>query len=82
MQFTPSNPPEFTDIDDAIRWVVGEFQRLVKTINGNTEIDLSPIGREPEKPREGMIVSANGTDWDPGAGVGAYQYIGGAWVKL
>lgn len=36
---------------------------------------------EPAKPREGMIVIADGTDWDPGDGPGQYTYINGVWVK-
>lgn len=38
--------------------------------------------REPSKPREGMLVIADGVAWDPGAGKGAYEYKTGAWVKL
>jgi hypothetical protein len=29
-----------------------------------------------------MTVNADGTNWDPGAGAGLYQYLGAAWVKL
>jgi hypothetical protein len=36
----------------------------------------------PDKPREGMIRFADGTSWNPGAGLGLYQYQGGAWVNL
>lgn len=36
----------------------------------------------PARPKEGMIVIADGTDWNPGSGAGAYEYKGGAWSKL
>lgn len=36
----------------------------------------------PEKPREGMIRFADGTNWNPGSGRGLYQYVSTAWVKL
>lgn len=36
----------------------------------------------PDKPREGMIRLADGTNWNPGSGIGLYQYLGGVWVKL
>ena len=36
----------------------------------------------PAKPRTGLIVLADGTDWDPGAGAGVYCYYGSAWNKL
>ena len=39
---------------------------------------------EPERLEEGMIVFADGTDWDPsGSGDPGYvQYAGGAWLAL
>ena len=37
---------------------------------------------EPDKPRDGDLVYADGTDWDPGAGEGFYGYENGVWVKL
>lgn len=37
---------------------------------------------EPDKPREGMVAGADGTDWDPGSGQGVYIYFAGAWNVL
>lgn len=36
----------------------------------------------PAKPRDGMRVLADGTNWNPGSGKGMYVYITNAWVKL
>lgn len=36
----------------------------------------------PDRPRDGMVVYADGSDWNPGSGEGPYARIGGAWVKL
>lgn len=36
----------------------------------------------PAKPAEGMLVRADGVVWNPGAGAGLYERLGGAWVKL
>lgn len=36
----------------------------------------------PDKPQEGMIAYANGSEWDPGSGAGLYKYLGGGWVLL
>ena len=36
----------------------------------------------PTKFRDGMVVLADGTQWDPGSGAGVYAYYGSAWVKL
>ncbi len=36
----------------------------------------------PDKPRNGMLVEADGTNWNPGSGAGLYIYRSGAWVKV
>lgn len=41
-----------------------------------------PVHAPPTKVKEGMLRLADGTDWNPGAGRGLYQYISGTWVKL
>lgn len=38
---------------------------------------------EPQRLREGMLVYADGSDWDPGSGEGVYRYsTGGTWEFL
>jgi hypothetical protein len=37
---------------------------------------------EPEKPRNFMIRLADGASWNPGYGLGLYQYYGGTWHPL
>lgn len=43
---------------------------------------LKPLNAAPSKKREGMIVFADGTNWNPGTGKGVYAYYSGAWNKL
>jgi hypothetical protein len=43
---------------------------------------LDTLYAEPTKFREGTIVKADGTTWDPGSGAGYYGYRGGAWRFL
>lgn len=45
-------------------------------------IALDQLNAEPERPQDGLIVYADGTNWDPGSGQGIYAYYGSAWVKL
>src|SRR5262245_8852003 len=45
-------------------------------------VELRTVHVEPEKPREGMIVYADGVDWDPGFGEGPYSYDGTGWVPM
>ena len=38
----------------------------------------------PDQLTDGMVVSADGTDWNPGSGQGIYRYVAAtnSWVKL
>lgn len=36
----------------------------------------------PEKVYDGMVVRADGTNWNPGSGQGAYIYYNSAWNYL
>ena len=60
-----------------------EFLRISEEIGLIREgRGLTPLALAPKKPREGMIVVADGVNWNPGAGLGAYEFRSGGWVKL
>lgn len=81
MPYTPSNFVATSD-EDFRAWVRKEFESLSKELSETIALDLRPVYRAPARPREGMIVFADGTSWNPGAGKGSYEYRGGAWFKL
>lgn len=82
-KFTPTTPPGAEDPEALRRWIAEEFRRLSSTLQETVALDLRPVYREPTRPRAGMIVYADGTSWNPGAGEGVYTYtIAGAWSKL
>ena len=62
--------------------VAEQFQRLAEILTGEIEIPLHY--REPDRPRIGRIVVADGTEWDPiSAGVPRIVwYNGTAWKAL
>lgn len=65
-------------------WLATQL-RLVATelANGQPQsVTLAVLGVEPARPSNGMLVYADGTEWDPGSGEGFYGYENGAWVKL
>lgn len=70
------------DLNALASWVEEELKKIAVSMSEHIAIDLRPVYREPERPRDGMIVFADGTSWDPGSGAGAYERRGGAWVKL
>ena len=61
-------------------WSVAEDQQI--DINRHRD-SLHKIWHvAPTKPREGMLVYADGTDWNPGSGAGYYVYYAGAWHAM
>lgn len=82
MPYVP--PPNFkaTELDDLKGEILGEFEKVAQALSETEELELRPRNSAPKKPRAGMIVHADGTNWNPGAGAGTYEYRGGAWVKL
>ena len=80
-QYTPTNPP--ADAAQVGAWALQELMTLSRFLTGSQDaVTLRPQAVAPARPTAGMIVNANGTNWNPGAGAGLYQYLGGAWVKL
>jgi hypothetical protein len=56
-------------------WVEDELERFATDQIDNLQaVDLRPIYNAPLRPREGMVVYADGSSWDPGSGVGPYYY--------
>ena len=76
-----SNPPADQSLLPA--FIFQELRKLQEVLNAPQPFALlDPQYVAPAKPREGMVVLADGTSWNPGAGAGFYGYRGGAWRKL
>jgi hypothetical protein len=82
MPYNPSSPLNVADIDSLRKYVELEFRAIAAELAQMSAVDLRQVGQEPKKPRAGMIASADGVGWNPGAGAGAYEFKGGVWVKL
>lgn len=79
---TPS-PKVAEELTDLVAWVDEELRAVeASQYDDIIALELRPTHREPIRPREGMIVYADGTDWNPGSGEGPYVYINGAWASL
>ena len=59
-----------------------EFDRIAFAFNNINYVELKTSHAAPERPRDGMIIIADGVDWDPGSGAGFYGYRNGAWRLL
>jgi hypothetical protein len=79
-----SSPVPRGDLAALENFLESELQRLANDLEANimTKVQLAEIFAVPSKPREGMVVFADGTAWNPGSGRGVYVYSSGTWVKL
>lgn len=80
--YVPSPAP--TAQESVLLYVTEELQRIADALSATDQIVLSVQHGEPDRPRDGAIVYADGTDWEPvsGEGEGFYGYYNSVWNKL
>ena len=66
-------PPGTNSLEIAL-WLSNIIPQIVSTIELLQEGAIEERHVAPKKPRTGMVVLADGTDWDPGSGRGVYVY--------
>lgn len=81
MRYSPAAVPSDTPRSFA-DWIARELRMIAAALSAADTVELQILAVEPARPREGMIVYADGSLWDPGSGAGFYGYESGAWVKL
>ena len=79
--YSPSSVPMDTP-DGLKRWLADELRHIAAALNSGRTVFIAPSGREPVRPRDGLIAYADGVSWNPGSGAGFYGYEAGAWIKL
>lgn len=67
-------------ITEVVQWAQRELEAISRQFTNFNVLQQNELFREPEKPRIGMTVYADGVHWDPGDGPGQYVYDGAAWV--
>lgn len=80
--YVPAPPP--VDQKQLGAWLFGELRRLAEILNQQQErVRLAELNAAPAKPRDGDLVYADGTNFNPtGGGEGVYARVGGSWTKL
>lgn len=73
----PANPAEMP------QFLQQELLNLQKALSGPFSLmQLQKLYVPPTRIFEGMVVLADGVQWDPGAGPGFYGYRDGSWKLL
>lgn len=81
--YHPKTPPPVpSEQQELLLWVRQELADLQRELAAATVVTLQTLHVAPTKLQSGMVVLADGTDWNPGAGAGVYCYYGGSWKKL
>lgn len=81
--YIPSEVSGIADIQELHLYLAQELNQISLAFQrvANGEL-LETLHNEPAKPRDGLFALADGTDWNPGSGAGAYCYYAGAWHFL
>jgi hypothetical protein len=79
--YNPRNPP--SDPAGLPQYLRDEFAAISFALaNQVPYVYLQVLNASPDKPRNGMIIEADGVNFNPGSGAGTYMRRSGAWVKL
>lgn len=81
--YIPSEASSIADLQELHLYLVQELNQISLMFQQLTNGELlTTLHNEPAKPRDGLVVLADGTDWNPGSGAGAYCYYASAWHFL
>lgn len=78
--YSPGNVPD--DPAQLPRFLVAELESIRGAVMALSAGHLDKSHAAPDKPRDGDIRFADGTNWNPGSGQGIYAYYGAAWHLL
>lgn len=79
MSYVPTIPPSGGQYKE---WLYAELDRISAEYPKPQYFIFDETHAAPSKPKHGMLVFADGTDWNPGSGAGLYQYRAGVWNFL
>ena len=80
-RYIPGNAPN--DAADLAAFLRLELAKIAQAMDTqDASLSLETLYAAPKKYRDGTIVKADGTTWNPGAGAGVYCWYGAAWHFL
>lgn len=81
MSYSPNDPPEGLP-PELKTYILRELNLLAEIVNRVELGHLEKTFVDPSKPIEGDLRYADGTSWNPGTGIGLYQFRAAVWVKV
>lgn len=80
MSYQP-RPAEPRDIGELWQYLKGELSRISAALSA-LETAVPTYNAPPRRPSTGLLVIADGTDWNPGSGKGLYIFNGSTWTFI
>jgi len=77
-----SFPPVPVTAEELPQFLAGLLPTLQEALVVLRAGGLEELNAEPVRKYTGLIVLADGTNWNPGSGQGVYCYYGGGWHFL
>lgn len=74
LRYVPSPRPDDGDPINLANWALQELEAISSVLNGIGAGRVDFLNAPPEKPRNGDIRMADGTNWNPGSGRGYYGF--------
>jgi len=81
MAYNPKNLSG-DSLEDLRLFVISELEAIQRALNLFDSVRLKARHAEPDRLVDGLVVYADGTDWNPGSGEGFYAYYNSGWNKL
>lgn len=82
MGYVPEQFNRLESLDDLQEYLRRALEQISKNLSAVENVELQTLHVEPSKRNVGMLVLADGTNWNPGSGAGVYRWTGSAWVFL
>lgn len=80
-RYIPNNVPD--DAASLAAFLRLELNKIAQALDTqDASLSLKTLYAVPSKYRDGTIVKADGTTWNPGSGAGVYCYYGSVWHFL
>lgn len=80
--YVPSQAPEIRNARELHDYLQDELHQIARGFTEQDIIGLTPLGKEPGRVSDGIVVYADGAGWNPGSGSGPYVRRGGVWQHL
>lgn len=79
--YSPRIPP--AEYSDLLLFLDEELVKIAQVLNRVEAGEYTIHYNQPNRIFPGLVVYADGTQWNPGGGEGLYRYsLGGTWVKV